>query len=87
MPDKQIMDKTYQPVACALHSEYELLAMHRSKVLINGIDNQGMALKLQCHVKDIRTSQGAEYLVAIDNENNVHQFRLDQIISIDKLNE
>ncbi len=79
------MDKAYQPVACALHSEYELLAMQHSKVVINGIDVRGMALQLQCHVEDIRTSQGAEYLVATDGEKNTHQFRLDQITSIDKI--
>ena len=79
------MDKTYQPVACALHSEYELLAMHRSKVLINGIDDQGRVLQPQCHVEDIRTSQGAEYLVALDNDNNHHHFRLDKIHSIEQI--
>ena len=80
------MDEAYKPVACELHSEYELLAMHRSRVSLHTLDNQGMALQLQCHVMDIRTSEGAEYLIVTDDSNTTHQFRLDKIQSIKKIN-
>ena len=80
------MGETYQPVACGLHSEYELLAMHGSKILLHASDDQGTALHLQCRVKDLTTMHGAEYLVVCDNENNILQFRLDKIQSFEAIN-
>ena len=80
------MDETYQPVACGLHSEYELLAMHGSKILLHASDGQGTALQLQCRVKDLVTMHGAEYLVVSDDENTIHRFRLDKIQSYEAIN-
>ena len=31
----------YQPISCDLHSEYELLAMHRKPVTVQYLDDQG----------------------------------------------
>ena len=75
MPDR------YQPVACEVHSEYELLAMHNSSVMLTGTDIQGKPRQFECVVKDIQTRQGAEYLVVTHDGFN-HEFRLDQIDSI-----
>ena len=70
----------YQPVACELHSQLELLAMHRSPVQLTAWDEQGNKQDLVCRVTDIRTFQGAEYLV-VETENTSFEFRLDKILS------
>ena len=80
------MSDIYQPIACAVHSEYELLAIHQSKVLLDAMDAQGKRQRLECHVKDICTRQGAEYLVVVADNNTSCEFRLDQIHSIKELN-
>ena len=80
------MDETYRPVACGLHSEYELLAMHGSKILLHASNDQGTALHLQCRVRDLSTMHGAEYLIVSDDENKLHEFRLDKIHSFEAIN-
>lgn len=68
----------YQPISCALHSEYELLAMHRSAVEVIYQDQ----IRLKGIVTDIRTSQGAEYMRLETEENDIVQIRLDKIMKI-----
>ena len=79
------MTNSYQPVNCALHSEYELLAMHRAFVEISAVDEFANPQRLSGRVMDILTRQGAEYLIIIDAENLAHQLRLDRISSIQKI--
>ena len=68
----------YHPISCALHSEYELLAMHRSVVEVIYHDQ----IRLKGLVTDIRTSQGAEYMRLETEENEIVQIRLDKIMKI-----
>jgi len=78
------MNEDYRPVACALHSEYELLAMHRTPVRLHVIDDRGAKNIAAGIVQDLLTRQGGEYLVLLDTENNSHEFRLDRIVSVEK---
>lgn len=73
-------DDTYQSVSCDLHSQYELLAMHRSKIRLTAMDNLDQPQDMDCQVVDIKTYQGAEYLV-VSKDNQLVEFRLDKILS------
>ncbi|MGD2119638.1 MAG: Rho-binding antiterminator [Chromatiales bacterium] len=71
------MTNDYQPVACSLHSEYELLAMHRETVALECNDTQ-LPHTLTGMVIDLVTRDGAEYL-CLDTDNGMQQVRLDRI--------
>ena len=66
----------YQPVACALHSEYELLAMRRAKVEIVREDD---GATLRGIVSDILVHDGAEFLLLECGAGERVEIRLDQI--------
>ncbi|MCG8427118.1 MAG: Rho-binding antiterminator [Chromatiales bacterium] len=71
----------YTPIPCAIHSEYELLAMHRSSVEIICSDKSTQKGK----VIDIVTSQGAEYLVLETADGQQQRIRLDHIFEVKRL--
>ena len=65
----------YKPVSCDLHSQLELMAMHKSLVSLTIKDSNH---SLKGVISDIRILDGAEYLV-LDNGAKV---RLDAIVSL-----
>lgn len=68
----------YQPVSCAVHSEYELAIMHRQKLTLTWQegDQQLTATVLPL---DLVTERHAEFLLAEDQSGQTLRIRLDQI--------
>lgn len=64
----------YQPIACGLHSQLELWAMHQAEVDLTseGQKNRGK-------VVDVLAKNGAEYLVLKDSAGETSDYRLDLI--------
>lgn len=65
----------YQPISCALYSQLELLAMHKTPVCIFLKDSE---LPLKGVIADFRIYDGAEHLVLAD----ASEVRLDRIASV-----
>ena len=74
----------YKPVSCGLHSEYELLAMHRSRVRLGCTSDDKAPQTLTGKVVDMVTREKAEYLVLeIDGAETI-SVRLDKIQHLEK---
>jgi transcriptional antiterminator Rof (Rho-off) len=72
----------YVPIACGLHSEYELLAMHRRQVQLSFSDEKEATQCLQGKVVDVQTRNGAEYLCILLKNGIQKSVRLDRIVEI-----
>lgn len=64
----------YRPIACDLHSQLELWAMHREPVRLEDADG----VHELCLV-DVITHAGAEYLVTQDDRGQHRRIRLDHL--------
>lgn len=69
----------YRPIDCDQHSVLELLAMRRLAVTMHARQPDGGDLVLQGRVHDVRTRDGAEYLVLRDAAGDEHAVRLDRL--------
>ncbi len=68
----------YQPIACALHSEYELAIMHRQKLKLKWHDDTGAIHSATVLPLDLQTKNHEEFLlVAYDGKQE--SIRLDRI--------
>ena len=76
--------RPYKPVSCGLHSEYELLAMHRSRVRLSCIPEDGGAQTVEGKVLDVVTRNKAEYLVLEIDGMEVKSIRLYRIRRLEK---
>ena len=68
----------YKPVSCDQHSEYELLALHRTPVTVQYLDDEGVEQHFQGSVTDVFTRDGAEYM-KLEGEGGTLEVRLDRI--------
>ena len=68
----------YQPVSCDLHSQLELLAMHKTPVSIDLKDSNHSLIGV---IVDFIIHDGAEYLILDSGE----EARLDTILSVTEL--
>ncbi len=73
----------YTPISCDLHSEYELLALHRTPVTLHYRDEEGAEQHLQGRVTDVFTRDGAEFL-RLETEAGTAEIRLDRIDRVRK---
>ena len=71
----------YQPISCQLHSEYELLAMHRTPVRVSLAGRDSPLLGI---IIDIKARNGAEFLL-LKSDNKETELRLDSITEITKI--
>ena len=70
----------YQPIACALHDEYEIAIMHKSILQLQWHDEDGSLHKRRLLPVDIRAQDGAEYLLVKEpGDEAVQWIRLDRI--------
>lgn len=74
-------DDIYIPIDCGLHSNYELLAMHRREVDVCWDSASGMEEKTG-RVVDVFTRNKAEYLRLLLAEGDIVDIRLDHIRKI-----
>lgn len=72
----------YRPIDCGLHSEYELLAMHRKTVELCCVDAAGEVRWLAGEVQDVFTRNAAEYLRLGQGDEEHVDIRLDRISQI-----
>jgi transcriptional antiterminator Rof (Rho-off) len=75
----------YQPVSCGLHSEYELLAMHQSRVRLGWIIDEQSLQSVTGKVVDVVTRKKAEYLVLEVTGTEASLIRLDKIRHLEKI--
>jgi len=71
----------YKPIACSLHSEYELAIMQRLQLRLSWIDAHGQEHIGNLLPLDLYTRDRAEYLAARNSDGHQHEIRLDRIIS------
>jgi len=78
MDNQPTDNKPYQPIACALHDQYELAIMHKKPLKISWSDNNGQHTALVI-AKDILVKDGQEFLIAESPDNRQYCLRLDRI--------
>lgn len=71
----------YTPIACGLHSEYELAIMRRISLRLGWRDTHGQQHIGNVLPLDLYTRKHVEYLVARAIDGQQHEIRLDKIIS------
>ena len=75
-------DNKYQPISCALYSEYELAIMHRQKIKLVWHENT-LTRIATVRPLDLRTKNHQEFLIAEDHQGQALRIRLDFIHSQD----
>ena len=80
------MNKTYQPVSCALHSEYELAIIKKNYLELVYLDNKQNQHTIRVLPVDIETSQGAEFLITRSDAGKILRIRLDHILNMHNVN-
>jgi Rho-binding antiterminator len=71
----------YKPIACDLHSEYELAIMRRVNLRLSWHDGHGQQHIGYLLPLDLYTRNHVEYLVARAIDGQQHEIRLDRITS------
>ena len=77
----------YQPISCDSHSEYELLAIRRSWVLLDAESPEGKVQALRCQVVDVQTRDQAEYLEVLTEGGARRRFRLDRLSKLARVSD
>lgn len=77
----------YRPIACDLYSEYEVMAMHRLRVRLRAVMDDGSEQVLLGRVVDIRTRDGAEFLALETAAGEVLSLRLDRLLAVEPASE
>ena len=72
-------DRSYTPIECGLHSEYELAIMHKDKCILKWNDVNNMQQTETVHPLDIFTKNKQEFLKVIKTDNSMLEIRLDKI--------
>ncbi|OOZ37876.1 Rho-binding antiterminator [Solemya velesiana gill symbiont] len=73
----------YKPIPCALHSQYELLAMHRTPVRVTLAETGNSQAGI---IIDITARNGVEHLVLQCPEGET-ELRLDNITEISEIDQ
>jgi transcriptional antiterminator Rof (Rho-off) len=77
------MSKSYVPIACALHDQYEIAIMHKRRLNIRWLDDDGELYTGSVLPKDILVTNGEEFLIADSQNNGELSIRLDRITLLD----
>ncbi len=70
----------YQPVSCALHSEYELAIMRRTPIDLRWVDQHNQHQNQRLLPIDLTTRQGEEFLIVRTQSGQEITIRLDKIL-------
>jgi len=73
------MTDPYKPIACALHDEYEIAIMHRQKLTITWLDDNGCSHQSLVLPVDTRVENAEEFLIAEEEGGDRLKIRLDRI--------
>ena len=71
-------NKPYQPIACALHDQYEIAIMHKKQLMISWSDNDGRHTA-RVLPEDILVKDRQEFLIAESQDKKQYCIRLDRI--------
>ena len=71
--------KPYEPIPCAIHSEYELAIMQQRHMQLVWQDIEGIQHISHVQPLDLVTEDHAEYLLLQDHEGQETKIRLDYI--------
>lgn len=69
----------YEPIACAVHEQYQLAVMRCAWLDLEWVDAEGRKGAQRLLPKDVRTQNSAEYLMAEDRMGGSFEIRLDWI--------
>lgn len=72
------MDQSYTPISCSAHDVLESIATLREECSIRYRDEQDRETTVNGKIKDVYTSNGAEF-VTLDNNQTI---RLDQLVQV-----
>jgi len=76
------MTTDYVPIDCDQHSVLELLAMRRARVIVQSRRPEGRVSIVEAMVCDVRTRDGAEYLILRDPGDKEFSIRLDRLLGL-----
>lgn len=76
------MSSEYEPIPCALHSEYERLVLTGTTVKMHWEDTSGQSLEQTVRARDLYTRAGEEFLVVETQTGQRLAIRLDRIRDI-----
>jgi Rho-binding antiterminator len=74
-------DDSYKPISCALYDNYEIAIMHGEQLQLVWVDDAHRHNISVVKPIDLKTRQGAEFLIAITDDGKTLQLRLDHIQS------
>lgn len=74
-------DDSYKPIPCALYDTYEIAIMHGEQLQLVWVDDNHQHHISVLKPVDLKTRQGAEFLIARTDDGNKLQLRLDHIQS------
>ena len=74
----------YRPVDCDLHSEYELVFMQRSKIVLTWQEVAGSIQTEAVLPLDLLTRSGEEFMVFLTGTGTEHEIRLDHTRSFSR---
>ena len=75
----------YTPIDCALYSQYELAILHHRRLRVSWRDPVGETHIAMLIPRDLQTRDGAEYMIAEDQDGQALELRLDWIQHVDAL--
>ena len=75
----------YIPIDCGLYSEYELVIMHHERLRLSWRDARGDVHIGIVTPVDLRTRDGAEFLIVSDRDGETHVIRLDRIVQFSRV--
>ena len=70
------MKKSYHPISCSLYDELEMMAMRRTSVQIETINENGGASKADGIIRTFQTNEDKEEFLLLENGEKI---RLDRI--------
>ncbi len=74
-------DDAYKPISCAAYDTYEIAIMHGEHLQLVWLDESQRHTISVVKPIDLKTKQGAEFLIATTDEGETLQLRLDHIQS------
>ena len=79
----KLMTEPYQPIACALHDQYEIAIMFKQHIKIKWLDDNGEKHKEKVLPIDLPVRNGEEFLLAKLQGNQEICIRLDRVALIE----
>jgi Rho-binding antiterminator len=73
------MNKPYQPIPCALYSEYELAIIRHQSLRVSWTDSSGATRVETLRPRNLRTRNHQEFMIARKLTGERHVLRLDRI--------